>query len=238
MSFQAARAIGPEWWRPILESMATIHSAEQIKQFNITCEPPAKPIEPNDPDPIRDEHWFQAEKKRLADFWSLLCELASARVWSQTLFSTCIPNLFAGILTDDQELSKRYMLLIRNTWQAIILAESLISPRADRASAKVKKALQKTLKYVGWHELTVSRELFAVCEAAQWDPQDSQVQLLVKLLFGSPCNTKFDLEDCFAHLASVAKLSTLATPFNRRPVTLLLSLHSFANNFGLFQSFA
>ena len=122
------------------------------------------------------------------------------------------------------------MELLRRTWDAVKQAEEIVytrsSPAARNVSSRTKESLKVLLElHVTWNRLQIARELYLICERGNWDFQDEETRELAMALFAHPPNTKFDLEDCFAHLASTARLSTMATKFNKQ-----LGFIYFSNN--------
>ena len=68
-----------------------------------------------------------------------------------------------------------------------------------------------------------------VCARNNWQSGNSEIEELTKAIFNNPYCTKYQLEDLFAHLSSVSKLSSLATPMGKH---LDVNHH----NFGISQS--
>lgn len=171
------------------------------------------------PDEIEDftESWQIQELGKLQEYWCLLYELASARCWSQSLYTTCLPNSFAALLHDDRGLAQQHLDLIHRTLEAVQKAESLVFGDLDPScSKKVKEAVHKLLvNDLAWNRLQVTRELWARCEGCHWQVSDSELQEFLRALFGHCPNTKFDLEDAFAHLASVGRMSSMATAMSK-----------------------
>ena len=138
----------------------------------------------------------------LQRFYDLVIEISAARCWSQTLYTTCLPNFFAAIHHVDMAERKACMQQVRDVWTAVLAAEEYL--RSVDANAEVKKALAGILADAAWHKLQVSRELLAVCRQGGFDPADEETRRLAWLLFASPANTKFTLEDRFGHMADIA----------------------------------
>lgn len=176
--------------------------------------------------------WYLEEKSRLETFWNLLVEVAASRSWSQTLFTTTIPAMFAGVLHPDKRTAENQLRHFKMTWDAVLKLESVFSasggnfqalhtPLAakkqtstDRAIQRANKCLGPRLADIAWNDWQLSRELYQMCAENQWQLCD-EIYQLARAIFGAPCQTKFELEDVFAHLSSVAKLSTLARPMNK-----------------------
>ena len=158
--------------------------------------------------------WLADEKRRLTDFFTLLIELASARAWSQIQFATCQPNGLAACLNPNRAIGQQMIDWSKRIWKAVLAAESLVE--TNKLPNTVKKELKKILLYdVCWNQLQIARECYLICEKASWDANHPDIQRMAKQMFGGPANTKYTLEDLFAHLTSVGKLSSLATPMNK-----------------------
>ena len=195
--------------------MGTIHDADVLSKF-ISCDLSESLGEATTHE---TEPWFLEEKTRLKDYFTLLIELASARVWSQMVFATCPPYSFAGVLHENNGIGQHVLNRCCNTWRAIVAAEKAI--RAGRQGEGLSKAIQKQvserLRDASFQTFQITREVMAVCEACQWNLENEEIKTIGYRLFGGPCETKYGLEDLFAHLVSVGKLTSLATPMNKRP---------------------
>ena len=212
MNFQANRSAGA-WYLYILESLGTLHSPDALQTFITVGVGGGDPAE-NDEEPAA---WIQDETSRLEIFVRLLIELASARAWSQMMYTNCQPNSFVGILHPQQTLAKQLFTHQHGVWEGVLHAEKCLhdpdlSPKIGK---DIKKELEKRLDDVCWHELQLAREIFIVCASCDWDISNHDVLQLARRIFGVPWNTKFDLEDLFAHLASVSKMTSLATAMGK-----------------------
>ena len=210
----------------ILESLGTLHSPNALQTFITLGGGDQGPGE-NDLDegPVQ---WIQDETSRLETYVRLLIELASSRAWSQMMYTNCQPNSFVGVLHPDQTLSKQLFTHQQGVWEGVLHAEKCLhdpdlSPKIGK---DIKKELEKRLEDVCWQELQLAREIYIVCASCDWDPSNHDVIQLARRIFGVPWNTKFDLEDLFAHLASVSKMTSLATamgkPLDQKNVTILV----------------
>lgn len=164
-----------------------------------------------------NEGLFTEEKERLNGFFNLLVELASARAWSQMPFVNTPPYNLAAVLHEDSTIAQQHMEHCRVTWHSILAAESASSSqrRVEVLSRDVKKAVKDRLDDISFQSFQVTREIMTLCEQCEWKANHPKLQVLARRVFGGPCETKFSLEDLFAHLTSVAKLSSLTTPFNK-----------------------
>ena len=209
MKFQAGRCAG-EWYGYILQSLQTLHSPDDLRHF-ITVD-----LGGQDPEPDGvgfESPWIKEETSRLESFSRLLIELASARSWSQMMYTNNSPNCFVGVL--HPTLGQQLLNHQKSLWEAILLAERFVHDPSQKIEKHIKRELEKRLEDVCWHELQLAREVFITCASSEWDASNPTVVALAQRIFGVPVNTKFDLEDLFAHLTSVSKMSSLATPMSK-----------------------
>ena len=208
MSWQANRCAG-HWFSYILKSVGTLHDVSQLGNFiSVDMTGDTSAVEE------LKEPWLIDEKQRLTNFFSLLVECASARAWSQMMFTNCLPNSFAAAKHDHAPTAGRLLQNIQRVWESVLLAESIVVGKRD-ATMEVKKGVKERLNDICWNQLQLSREIYVECARANWNVHDAKVQLLADRLYGSPYNTKYDLEDAFAHLTSVGKMTSLATGMNK-----------------------
>lgn len=165
-------------------------------------------------DDEKDMDWLRDECQRLEAYVTMLIELASSRAWSQSFFVNCAPNNFVGILHEDRTIAKQLLEFQKRVWDAVLHAEQLV-----KHPQKIKKDVQLELKArladVCWNQMQLAREIHVECCRSQWNSEDTSLRDAARDLHGGPCNTKLDLEDCFAHLSSVGKTSSKSTPMNK-----------------------
>ena len=207
IQFQADRAAGA-WFQTVVETLNLIHSSSALQAFNITTCQSAEPIQ--DSDDERDEPWFKDECVKVEGFWKLLTELASARAWSQVQFQVCQPNALAVVLHGDTVLGQQGLRQQEAVWAAVIAAERAVATGSS-SPPTVQESLKHVLQDLGWNR----RECLLVCTGAGWVAGDPEVQTQARCIFSGPAQTKWELEDLFAHLASVARSSNLPTAMNK-----------------------
>ena len=195
------------------DTLSLIHDEAALQRFNVTMSASAGTV--GEDDSFATEAWFQEECDLVDTFWKLLVELASARCWSQVQFTTLQPSALAAVLCADKTAAQRALNQQRAIWGAVIEAEQAASadsnlPPGDRA------ALVKLLQDLGWNRLQVAREAMIECTAAGWQASHPQIQAMAKAFFSGPAQTKTQLEDLFAHLASVSRASNLPVAMNKR----------------------
>ena len=171
-------------------------------------------------DPVLNDNgvaWLEQEQELLDEYFNLLIELASARSWSQIMFSTHWPHSFASVFHPNPRTAQQLLNHQRQIFQAILQAENVVYGRAgdNPLPLTTKKIVKTMLDGVAFNQLQLVREMYLVCERAGWDVNHADIKALAHRCFGAPFNTKYNLEDLFAHLSSVAKLSSLATPMNK-----------------------
>lgn len=157
--------------------------------------------------------WLRDETELLESYVSLLVELASARSWSQMVFTNNLPLAFAGVFHEDPRSAAQLLQYQKRIWEAVLKAETMASDTT--VPKRIREELKERLYDVSWNQLQVSREIYVQCAKSNWEVGDPKIKELSRMCFGGPCNTKADLEDLFAHLASIAKMSTLATPMSK-----------------------
>ena len=155
------------------------------------------------------------EEITLERFYSYVLELASARSWSQSLYSTCLPNFFAGIFHEKQALRDTCMTRVKELWKCVLEAEAFV--RNPREDAAVRQAVAGILADMAWNRLQISRELLAVIRQGQYDTSDYETRRLAFLLFGTHANTKFCLEDKFGHLADLSARGARQSKMSKLP---------------------
>ena len=130
-------------------------------------------------------------------------KFAPARCWSQCQYYICIPNAFASVHHSDMGGREKGLKVVQKVWNAVLQAEKIL--KDDRVDVAVKDALEQIMAHMSWHKSQVARELFLVCEAGGWRFSDQQIRQLGFYLFNLPANSKYFLEDTFAHLADISK---------------------------------
>ena len=214
MKFQASRAAAG-WFDTVRETLQLIHQPEALQQFNVTTSASTAILEEDDV--LAGEPWFLEEAELVDTFWKLLVELASARCWSQIQFSTIQPCALAIALSPDigpNSLAQKLLHEQRDTWNAVLAAERA-SASDSKLSPGERSALTLVLRDLGWNRLQVSREAMLECTAAGWKVSHARVQETARCLFAGPAQTKYELEDLFAHLASIACASNLPVAMNK-----------------------
>lgn len=180
------------------------------------------------PQDNEDDPWVKEEIEKLKTYLILLVELASARSWSQIMYSHCAPNNLAAIFHSDHRVAQQMLNLHHNVWKGVLQAEEVVFTPSPGVARDLKAEVRKRLcNDVCWNELQIAREAFVICDSVGWDASDPIIQQMGHRIFGVPANTKFDLEDLFAHLASVSKTSSLATPMSKSLSRIVLWLRVF-----------
>lgn len=215
MQWQAKRVHGA-WFNVVLDSLGKIHSQEVLRRINITVSHAPSHLETNLTcfEPVDPPEWFSDEKERLNEAFLVASEIAADRSWNQMLFATCLPSTFAGILLDDALKAQRHLQFIHTVWDAVLKAEDMVLS----ADATKRSFMTDLLSDVAWNQMQICREIYVMGCQCQWQltfGNDDILRSLAMYMHGCPCKKKFDLEDAFAHLASVSKMTSLATPMNK-----------------------
>ena len=209
MAWQAKRSSG-SWHETVTRAVASVNDPDVLQRFlSIDIGMEADTVMSPETDP-----WLTDEKKRLSDYFSLLIELGAARSWSQIQFQSCQPNSLAACLHPDRAIAHQMLQWTKRTWTAILDAEKLIAAKKLPIDThnRVKNMLEKD---VCWQSLQVARESYLILEQESWNVDSPGLMDYLKGLFGAPANTKVTLEDLFAHLTSLGKLTSLATAMNK-----------------------
>eukprot|EP00439_Symbiodinium_sp_Y106_P014823 s7544_g2.t1 len=164
---------------------------------------------------LEAQEWFRDEQKNLNELWFYLLEVVSKRAWGQVQHATLFPQLLASALSDDKRAAAASMSAAERTWDAILRAEEIQHHGAGSISAASRVSLGRIMNDMAFNRQSFARECAVVCQQARWQHDYKDVQDLARSLYAKPLNTKFDLEDCFAHLSSVQQLTSKATPFNK-----------------------
>ena len=159
--------------------------------------------------------WVAEEKERLTDFWMLLVELASSRCWSQMVFVNVPPYSLAAVLHTDRQVGQQILTHQKLMWESILQAEALVYQQNPKVSKAVMTEVNQRLLDISLHSFQIAREVFILCQQCNWDVGEEGIQTMAHRLFGGHCETKYTLEDLFAHLASVQKASHPTRPLNK-----------------------
>lgn len=215
MKMQADRASGA-WFQTILESFKVLHDMEAIDRMSVSVfsapsDDEAKLATVFAKDDCQDvPQWFQDERNTLDSLFCLLTEVAADRAWNQMFFVTSVPQAFASIASSEHDAANTRLQYIKLMFQAVFKAEAV-------EKQPMKKLISRMLSEVGWNRMQLARELYLVANDCDWKVENGgDLRKLVERMFSSPPTTKFDLEDVFAHLVSVCRLSSLSNPMNKQ----------------------
>ena len=176
-------------------------------------------VEPEDFPEGEHPEWLKEETERLRSFVLLLIELAAARAWSQSMFAQCSPNNFAGVLHTDRPRARQLFQNQKLLWESVLKAEQCV--KHNKLAKNVAMVVSERLAEVAWNQMQLAREVYVLCCQNSWDADVTGIQQAARDLFGGPWNTKYDLEDTFAHLASINRTYSQATPMNK-PLSIYL----------------
>ena len=165
------------------------------------------------------------ELEVLEKYAKLCIEIASARCWSQSQYTMCLPNVFAIVHHVDPDQRTIGLQFIKKLWDAVLKAEDALQD--TRIDAAVRETLQQVMRDLGWNRGQVAREIYLICREGGWNAADSEIRQLGFLLFSPPANTKFFLEDCFAHLADVINRIARNMKLSKHPIENFSSILCF-----------
>lgn len=190
--------------------MNQIHDADAISKFITLGD-----INDSDMTSNPTDTWVLEEKERLGDFWTLLIELASSRCWSQMVFVNVPPYSLAAVLHTDRQVGQQLLTHQKVMWEAILQAEALVYQQKPNVPKAVMTEVNQRLLDVSLNSFQIAREVCVLCQQCNWDVGEEGIQIMAHQLFGGHCETKYTLEDLFAHLASVQKASHPTRPLNK-----------------------
>ena len=191
-----------------------LHDTDVLQSFGITTDCSGPPICVEDLHQSESgEAWITTEKQLLYDFWVFIVEISAARCWSQSLFSDCLPNCFPAVLDKRPHVAQGHMDYQKKLWRAIIAAEALVND--PKVAKRTKLAVKQILDDIAWNNIQLARELCLICSIGNWDAKHELIQEVALAMTGSPQNTKYDLEDGFAHLASLSKVWNQSSAMNK-----------------------
>lgn len=214
LTWAADRATGHGWYRCVLDTLALIHDPATLAACEVTAAP--GPAKLPDSSVLEAQEWFGDEQKNLNELWVYLLEVVSKRAWGQVQHAALFPQVLASALSDDKRAAAAGMSAAERTWDAILRAEEIQHHGAGSISAASRVSLGRIMNDLAFNRQSFARECAVVCRQARWQHDYKDVQDLARSLYSKPLNTKFDLEDCFAHLSSVHQLTSKAMPFNKR----------------------
>ena len=200
----------------VMETLHLIHDSRALQAFNVTASMSATIVQ--DGDALESESWFLQETEQVATFWKLLVEISSARSWSQIQFTTLQPSALAVVLSPDHgpnSFAQQALDQQRDTWLAVVKAERATASNSKQLPPNAKNALSSVLQEMAWNRLQIAREAMVEAMSAGFQATDANLQQQARCLFNGPAQTKFDLEDLFAHLASVARSTNLPVAMNK-----------------------
>ena len=192
-----------------MRTLCNVHDEDNLHRLRVTLPTPGFVLDDS-------ADFIARDKELLQKFFTFNCELASIRCWSQMQFNVQIPQMLAMVHHESHDRRWQCMDHAHQTWEAVLAAERLVYQECDRAALR-KGGLRDCLKDLAWNQLQLSRESYSICKAASWDPTNEELRLFSFLLHGRPANTKFFLEDVFAHLADVARRHSKNETMQRCP---------------------
>ena len=156
---------------------------------------------------------FYDEIQTAAQVTTLAMEATAAHSWSMSIFAMTMPHSFAVGLHEHLSMARDGMLKLSAQWSLILRVESMVFPSDGQAMAQVRPdALAHLLHDEDFHKLQIVRETCfllstASKETGPWDPQHSEGEMQLWLMFGNVANTKTFLEDTFRDMRQMGKVA-------------------------------
>lgn len=131
------------------------------------------------------------------------------------VFVTCPPFNLASVLHSDRRTAQQLLDHAHAICAAILKAESGVYGRTLELSKAVKNEVALRLRDVSFNSFQLVREVWMVCEGGNWRADDTEINHVANILFGGQCETKYSLEDLFAHLSTVQRQLHQTQPMNK-----------------------
>eukprot|EP00435_Cladocopium_sp_Y103_P072189 s363_g39.t1 len=203
----ASRARG-SWSQCIAETLELFHSPHVYQRLGMLTQ--AAPTVP-DVEPA----WVQEDRHWCHLVYNMVIEVASARAWSQCMWSVFLPQLLAGLLSES--------ILHRNSVLGMI---KRVGTTLLKAETKTHiPGVRKCLDAIAFHKIQLVREFLKMCQAgnpesknpdADWSLTDEMVEFAWRLYAG-PGTTKYILEDTFGHLRHVSETQNKGRAYMSKP---------------------
>ena len=142
---------------------------------------------------------WQVETARAQKFARLVLHQMSVRSWTEAYHCATLPDMFAVSLHQDRERAAHGYQSIKALWGVI--------ERAESYSGSDKAGVSRMLKGIGYHRHQLVRELIAVSQKADWNPDDKEIQSICARVFAVTGNTLYVAEDVFNHLRDLERQS-------------------------------
>ena len=201
------------WFGTVKELIGCVHDHALLEQLHFSLQQLGA-----QPDRAAMGAWAQEQFERLSTLASYSLELACSHAWNHAIYSTCLPFLFSCLHHESHQQRSEGLARVREIWESVLLAEGW---QADATlPAAVKKALNAVMSDLIWNEGQIAREIYSSCEQRGWQATDEELREFSYLVFATPANTKFFLEDCFSHLADVCNRFARHTKLTKQRVQI------------------
>jgi hypothetical protein len=179
-----ARRAAKAWTQTVAAVAATAADPAALSAFRLTTSARSR------------ESWRSAaaaqENAIAQEYLRLVLEVMSQRSWSQSLHSETLPDLWAGVLNQSNDLAYETLLKCRRVVTTIQQAVAAVPEVPE---------LAQVLKDVGFHKHQLNADFAELAELSGWFPfRDQQLRMLARHVFVGPMNTKSHLEDLFNSL--------------------------------------
>ena len=126
------------------ETLQLLHNPALFEQLSMVSSAEA--------DASPEDLWVQEEAALCDMVFSMVTEVAAARVWSQAMFRVMLPQLCAGVLHEDEAVAGRLCNFMNRLTEAVLAAERVVG----------NKALAACLKDMAWNRSQAARELMKI----------------------------------------------------------------------------
>jgi hypothetical protein len=132
-----------KWVEEELDDLAKrVGSAAVMSRLDISSTPGAVVLDSDTSDLL------VLERRRGQKFWKLVVAMMAERAWSESWTSSTLPDLFATVLSDDEDIAVRALATIKEMWELI-----------EEVEKSENHTMQKLMHDLGWHKHQLVREL-------------------------------------------------------------------------------
>ncbi|CAE7939687.1 unnamed protein product [Symbiodinium necroappetens] len=186
------------WYGTVKELIHQVHDTDVLDKLWMTLQHLGSQPAVGDMGPSAQEQYDALQTLR-----SYTLELAACHAWNHAIYTICLPYLFCCIHHKDLDQRRVGMQRIQEVWESILRAEAWEGD--EKLSPVIKKALRQLMADLAFHKAQLSREIYESCRRENWAFDSEELREFSFLVFATPANTKFYLEDCFSHLSDVTK---------------------------------
>lgn len=154
-----------------------------------------------------------ADDMRLAKLhWDFNLDLASNRLWSQSMHSVLFPySLCMCFCSKPEQLSSAQRI-----WQRLARTIITLEKFVEKYPGVTKVC--EMFQDMQTHVWVIVREILITGQRCNWDPEDTDLAALAGVCFKGPCTTKSTIESAFNHVKDMGrqtKQTMKMSPFTR-----------------------